>query len=126
MLSCGKSITLAGIQKGIRFHLSWCRRVPFLEFSEEVFGQRIRRLRQDMGISMENMAAKLDVTTNYLGKIERGMRCPSLGFVIRLSRILGISTDYLLMGEQEEEKSINEMALTLAEQLVLFAARNAE
>ena len=97
-----------------------------MEFSEEVFGQRIRRLRQDMGISMENMAAKLDVTTNYLGKIERGMRCPSLGFVIRLSRILGISTDYLLMGKQEEEKNINEMALTLAEQLVLFAGRNAE
>ena len=97
-----------------------------MEFSEEVFGQRIRKLRQDMGISMENMATKLDVTTNYLGKIERGLRSPSLGFVIRISRILGISTDYLLMGEQEEEKSINEMALTLAEQLVLFASRNAE
>ena len=27
-----------------------------MEFSEEVFGQRIRKLRQDMGISMENMA----------------------------------------------------------------------
>ena len=97
-----------------------------MEFSEEVFGQRIRRLRQDMGISMENMAAKLDVTTNYLGKIERGMRCPSLGFVIRLSRILGISTDYLLMGEQEEEKSINEMALSLAKQLMAFASRNSD
>jgi hypothetical protein len=54
------------------------------------------------------------------------MRCPSLGFVIRLSRILGISTDYLLMGKQEKEMNINEMALTLAEQLVLFAGRNRE
>ena len=97
-----------------------------MEFNEEVFGQRIRKLRQDMRISMESMAAKLDVTTNYLGKIERGMRCPSLGFVIRLSRILGISTDYLLMGKQEKEMNINEMALTLAEQLVLFAGRNRE
>ena len=97
-----------------------------MEFNEEVFGQRIRKLRQDIGISMENMAAKLDVTTNYLGKIERGMRSPSLGFVIRLSRILGISTDYLLMGEQEEEKSINEMALSLAKQLMAFASRNSD
>lgn len=96
-----------------------------MEFSEEVFGQRIRKLRQDMGISMEDMATKLDVTTNYLGKIERGLRCPSLSFVIRLSRILGISTDYLLKGDRKEEKSINEMALSLAEQLVLFANRNA-
>lgn len=45
-----------------------------MEFNEEVFGQRIRKLRQDMRISMEDMAVKLDVTANYLGKIERGLQ----------------------------------------------------
>lgn len=97
-----------------------------MEFNEEVFSQRIRKLRQDMRISMEDMAVKLDVTANYLGKIERGLRCPSFSIVIRLSRILGVSTDYLLMGEQEEVKSINEMALSLAKQLVSFASRNSD
>lgn len=93
-------------------------------FSEEAFGQRIRKLRQSKGISTNEMAVNLRVSTNYLGKIERGLRSPSFDFVIRLSLILGISTDFLLMGKTEETININQLALSLAEQLVIFANRN--
>lgn len=93
-------------------------------FSEEAFGQRIRKLRQSKGISTNEMAVNLRVSTNYLGKIERGLRSPLFDFVIRLSLILGISTDFLLMGKTEETININQLALSLAEQLVIFANRN--
>ena len=94
-----------------------------MNFDDKAFGERIRKLRQAMGISRDAMAEKLMVTENYLGKVERGMRRPSYEFVILFSDTFDVSLDYL-MRNQVSHRTINETALLLAEQLQLFISQN--
>ena len=49
--------------------------------SEEVlikFGARIKQLRQEKGLTQEQIAQKCGLHKNYIGMIERGERNPSL------------------------------------------------
>ena len=94
-----------------------------MEFSEEVFGQRIRKLRLMKGIIQENLAEELSVTQSYMGKLENGDRKPSLEIIIKISQFFGVSLDYLMFGHEQKEETVEEMALSLAAALEAFAAR---
>jgi transcriptional regulator with XRE-family HTH domain len=50
--------------------------------------------------SQEELAAELGVTHQHVSRIEGGHAVPSLDLLIRLSRRLGVSTDYLLTGRE--------------------------
>ena len=76
-----------------------------------------------MGISMEEMADRLLVSENYLGKVERGVRRPSFEFVMQFAVTFDVTVDFLLMN-RNVQRSINEAALSLAEQLQSFVNHN--
>jgi transcriptional regulator with XRE-family HTH domain len=54
-------------------------------------GRRIRSLRQGVGISQEELAARADLHRNYVGSVERGERDIGLSALSRLVAALGIS-----------------------------------
>lgn len=95
-----------------------------MNFDDKAFGERIRNLRQIMGISMEEMADRLLVSENYLGKVERGIRRPSFEFVMQFAVTFDVTVDFLLMN-RNIQRPINETALSLAEQLQSFVDQNA-
>ena len=94
-----------------------------MNFDDKAFGERIRNLRQIMGISMEEMADRLLVSENYLGKVERGIRRPSFEFVMQFAVIFDVTVDFLLIN-RKVQRPINEAALSLAEQLQTFVDQN--
>ena len=94
-----------------------------MNFDDKVFGERIRNLRQIMGISMEEMADRLLVSENYLGKVERGIRRPSFEFVMQFAATVDVTVDFLLMN-RNIKRPLNETALSLAEQLQTFVDQN--
>ncbi len=94
-----------------------------MNFDNKAFGERIRNLRQIMGISMEEMADQLMVTENYLGKVERGIRRPSFEFVMQFAVTFDVTVDFLLMN-RNAHRPINEAALSLAAQLQSFVNQN--
>ena len=55
-------------------------------------GRRIRTLRKQRGLSLEALALKCDMNAAFLGHIERGLRCPTIYTLERISIGLGIST----------------------------------
>ena len=59
------------------------------------FGKRVREVRQAKGLSQMALADLLQVTTTYIGRIERGERSPSLPTVARLAKVLGTSVSDL-------------------------------
>lgn len=56
---------------------------------EEAFGQVLRELRQNRGLSQEQLALVCDLDRTFISMLERGRRQPSLSSVITLAQALG-------------------------------------
>jgi transcriptional regulator with XRE-family HTH domain len=54
------------------------------------FGQRLRALRERMGVSQETLAEKAGLDRTYISSIERGKRNVSLENIARLSTALKV------------------------------------
>lgn len=61
-----------------------------------LLGQKIRDLRTLHHFSQADLAELIDVSTNYIGQIERGDRKPSLETLVSLCNVLDTSMDYIL------------------------------
>lgn len=61
-------------------------------------GQRLRRERVLRKLTIEQMASYLDISTAYLGAVERGKRPVSSRLLKRIHDRLGLSYDFLLEG----------------------------
>lgn len=59
-------------------------------------GSNVRRLRQQMGLTQEQLAHEAQLDLTYVGGIERGRRNPSLLVLVRLSAALGVEPAELL------------------------------
>jgi transcriptional regulator with XRE-family HTH domain len=62
------------------------------------FGQRVRQLRNEQGISQERLAELADLHRTYIGAIERGERNVSLRNIVKIARALKLSPSELLKG----------------------------
>ncbi|HRI82235.1 MAG TPA: helix-turn-helix transcriptional regulator [Opitutaceae bacterium] len=60
------------------------------------FGQTVRQLRLQAGLSQIELAEKSDLNFNYVGSVERGEKLASIDTVVRLARGLGVSGSELL------------------------------
>lgn len=49
---------------------------------------RIKEYREEKGITQEQMAKRLRISEDYLGRIERGKREPSLKLAVRIAKTL--------------------------------------
>ena len=68
-------------------------------------GKRIRAQREFMGYTREQFAELLDVTPKFCSDIELGVKGMSVPTLCRISRILRLSTDYILYGKGTIEES---------------------
>ena len=63
-----------------------------------MLGARISALRRDAGWSQAELGRRLQVSASAVGMYEQGRREPSADTLVALSRIFGVTTDYLLTG----------------------------
>lgn len=68
-----------------------------------IFADKLIQLRKKAGWSQEELAFKMDVTRQSVSKWEGAQSIPDLDKMIRLSELFGVSLDYLLKDEIEEE-----------------------
>ena len=62
----------------------------------KLLGKRIREERLRLGKTQESLAEEVNISTAYLGQIERGERSVTLDKLIPLANKLGVSVDFLL------------------------------
>lgn len=55
----------------------------------EVFGERLRELRQKAGMSQDALAEAVGTTKSYISNLENGYKVPSLTTILRLAVSLG-------------------------------------
>ena len=63
-------------------------------------GQRIRKRREILEITQQELAQALGMTPQYISAIEQGKYSPSLTALTKLAEELGVSVDYLLSGKE--------------------------
>lgn len=64
----------------------------------QIFGLRLRNLRQKKGWTLEDLAFESGVNRNYLSNLENGSRNPTLKILNRLALAFEISLSELLKG----------------------------
>lgn len=72
------------------------------------FGVKISVCRQNKNMTQEEMAGRLGITAQALSKWERGISLPDVAMVADISRLLNVSTDYLLGVESPAVTNQNE------------------
>ncbi len=60
-------------------------------------GERIRQARKKAGINQEKMAEMLDISASYVSDIENGKTNIGLEIFMRITEVLQVSADWLLM-----------------------------
>jgi len=77
-----------------------------------MLGRKIQQLRKEKGMSQEELAAQLTISRQAVSKWELGESMPDTENVVQISKLFGVTTDYLLHDDYEEqaEKSVNENA----------------
>lgn len=63
-------------------------------------GQRIRDKREMLGYSREYVAEQAEMSPSFLADVELGVKGFSASTLIKLCRVLGLSADYILFGNE--------------------------
>lgn len=61
----------------------------------KALGQNVRRLRIALGLTQEELAAKVGISRVHLNRIENGVQTPSLEISFGLADALGVELDSL-------------------------------
>lgn len=69
-------------------------------------GQKIKNLRYEAGLTQEQMAEMCEISTSFLGHIERGTRKLSLETAVKIANCLHVSMDVLIMDGAFPDTSI--------------------
>ena len=86
--------------------------------NERMIGKRIQKYRESAGLSQEQLAEIIGVSTNFISCIERGARQPSLDNFIKILNALKISSDLILADVLENpQKERTSMYLGRIEEL---------
>lgn len=67
-------------------------------------GQRIRKFRKAHGLSQEELAEKIGISTTHMSHIETGNTKLSLPVLVDLAMVLGVQTDDLLSDEARDSR----------------------
>ena len=66
--------------------------------------QRLQQLRKEKGMSQEELAEKMNVTRQAVSKWESAQTIPDVEKILAMSRLFGVTTDYLMKEELEAEE----------------------
>ena len=78
--------------------------MEYLDYYE--IGQKIKRCRQEHGLSQEQAAEICDISASFYGNIERGTKKMSLDTFVVICNKLTLSPDYLLQENLPESDPV--------------------
>ena len=71
------------------------------------FGEKLLLLRRKKGVSQVKLAKKLDLVVQNISRYENGEYLPKSEVLLKLSNILDVSIDYLLIPEHQNPEIVN-------------------
>ena len=77
-----------------------------------LFGERLQKLRREKGLSQAQLSARLGVSASQIANYEMERRLPSIQALMDTSRVLGVSTDYLLGLNSDSQEQVDVSGLS--------------
>lgn len=62
--------------------------------AEIIFGQRLKKLRKECGLKIEELGKKIDLAYSSLSAIERGLHFPTLKTLLKICQALDTDLNY--------------------------------
>jgi transcriptional regulator with XRE-family HTH domain len=69
-------------------------------------GRRIKERRKTLGLTQQQLAESLGVTPQHISVIEQDKRTPSLSSLARMAEQLGVTVDFLVVGNEGTVTSV--------------------
>ncbi|MGB4985756.1 MAG: helix-turn-helix transcriptional regulator, partial [Erysipelotrichaceae bacterium] len=69
-----------------------------------IFADKIIKLRKRMGLSQEELADKMDTSRQAVSKWEGAQSIPDINKIVQLANLFGVTIDYLLKDDMEDEE----------------------
>ena len=88
-----------------------------------MIADKIKTLRESNGLTQADIAKKLGITRSSVNAWEMGISVPSTMYIVELSRLFGVSADYILGLEQKASLDISgldEESVRLLTEMVLY------
>lgn len=77
-----------------------------------LFGERLQKLRREKGLSQAQLSARLGVSASQIANYKMERRLPSIQALMDTSRVLGVSTDYLLGLNSDSQEQVDVSGLS--------------
>lgn len=69
------------------------------------FGEKLRKLRQEKKLSLDEMAEATNSSKSFLWELEKGTKNPSAEKLAELAKFFGVTLDYLM--DKEDSRSLD-------------------
>ena len=70
-------------------------------------GKRIQFCRKGLGYTQEQLSEKMNVSIQMISNMERGNKAIKIDNLVKLSKVLNVSADYILTGKQNDNDRRN-------------------
>lgn len=81
------------------------------------YGERLRTLRRERGLTQEEVAMRADITTSYYGQLERGTANPTVGMLEKICCVMGISISDIFSEADTNLFGIDALSMQILHQL---------
>lgn len=75
-----------------------------------MIAEKIKQLREQSGFTQTELAKRLNITRSSVNAWEMGISVPSTQYVVELSDIFKVSTDYILRGDAHKTINIDQLS----------------
>ena len=81
------------------------------------YGERLRQLRKEHGLSQEEVALRAEITPSYYGQLERGTANPTVSMLEKICAVMGVSISDIFTEESTNLLGIDAVSMRVLQQL---------
>ena len=89
-----------------------------MRYNMKESGKRIQELRRDRGMTQTQLAEYVGISSDNLGRIERGQQGVSIDLLIELADFFAVSMDYIALGRKMKVDAVRAMIRSAIDTLV--------
>mgnify|MGYP000027056390 CR=1 FL=1 len=89
-----------------------------MRYNMKESGKRIQELRRDRGMTQTQLAEYVGISSDNLGRIERGQQGVSIDLLIELADFFAVSMDYIALGRKMKVDVVRSMIRSAIDMLV--------